>query len=795
MSLVPKKQPASKNGFENVHLPALRKRIAKAPENPGIYRWKDESGTVLYVGKAKNLKNRLKSYVQKGAEQGQGPWKQSMLRQIADFDATVTNTELEALVLETNLIKEMRPKYNVLMKDGKNYVYVEVTVADPYPRVEVVRKMDDKKAKYFGPYVSSYDTRRSLDMLHELFCFRACRESLEALNHAKGDREAVYGTGKLRPCLDYQIGQCCGLCAGVVSREEYRDHIEKVMAFFRGNYDPVIARAKELMMKAATDRRFEKAKELRDMLQSVEELKERQLVSDTSGENADVLGLALLAGKVQVVLMRKREGKLIGEESFHLMGRAESVEDVLEQFLPQFYESVADLPEIILVSEDFPSRAAFEELLSERHGRKVSVRIPERGKKSQLLDLAEKNAQEKAKQFEASWEAEERNTEEALTELARVLELPQNPRRIEGYDISHTGGTETVGSMTVFINGKPKNEFYRSFTIRTLAKGVVDDYRALKEVLTRRLRHLAGGLAFEEKKWNEGGVEFGKARKAEEETIQEIIGRYPGELSQSDLQYQQFVVARHEGDIVGFVRLREHPGKLQELSSLWVDERFRGNKLGQFLVRRLLHSSKKGKVYVRVFPELEQYYAELGFRHVLKSPRVFQERWEAHKKEHPDARERLVLVYDTVQHKPDASLAESPDLLVIDGGKGQLGVVMEVLRHFELSIPVIGLAKREEEVFVPGKPVSILFPQDSPAKFLLMRLRDEAHRFANRHRSKRAAKTLVASSLDRIPLIGPDTRQKLLIEFGSADAIRRAPDIALKKVLSMDQISALRKIL
>ncbi len=793
---VPVPSSSHSNGTENSHLPTLRRRIARASTGPGVYRWKDQEGTVLYVGKAKNLRNRLRSYVAPDAGKDQGPWKQSLFRQIADFDVTVVNSELEALVLETNLIKQLRPKYNVLMKDDKNYVYVEVTLQDAYPRVAVVRRMADPKAKYFGPYLSAYHTRQSLDMLHLLFPFFACKPSLDALNRAEGDSEVVYNTGKLKPCLDYQIGRCCGLCAGAVSREEYRKRIDAVLAFFRGNYDPVIRRAKEQMMEAAAERRFERAKDLRDMLQSVEELKGKQIVSDTSGENADVIGMALLSGKVQVVLMRKREGKLIDEESFTLMGRAESVPEVLEQFLPQFYENLADLPEIILVAEEFSGRETVEQFLSERHGRKVSVRIPERGAKSHLLQLAERNAQEKAKQFEASWEAEERNLEEALSELARTLDLSAPPKRIEGYDISHTGGTETVGSMVVFIDGKPKNDQYRSFTIRSMQRGAVDDYRALQEVLTRRLRHLVGGLAFEEAQWKEGGITVGKARKADAETIRAIVERHADVLSDRDLDYQTFIVARHEEDIIGFARLREHSGKLLELSSVWVDEPFRGNHLASFLIRKLLQSVKKGKVYVHAIPEgIERYYETMGFRHLLKTPAVFQERWERYRQEHPDAMERPVLVYDAQQHKPDASLSTVPDLLVIDGGKGQLSAVVDVLRRFDLSIPVIGLAKREEEVFVPGRSTSILFPRDSQGKFLLMRLRDEAHRFANRHRRTRASKTLTASALDRVPSIGPLTRRKLLKEFGSVDAIRRAPDAALKQVLSEEQIRGMREVL
>lgn len=769
-------------------LTQLRRRVAKTPEEPGIYRWKNKDGDVLYVGKAKNIRNRMKSYVNVGAEKGLGPWKLSLIHQIADFDVTVVNNELEALVLETNLIKELRPKYNILMKDGKNYVYIEISVHDPFPKVDIVRQMMDPKAKYFGPFVSAFDTRRSLDMLQELFGWRACKQSVDALNRAEGDEEAVYGTGKLRPCLDYQIGQCCGTCAAAISTEEYRLRIDRVIDFFKGNYKPVIDSARERMMQAATARKFEKASQLRDLLGYVESMQEKQIVSDTSGENVDVIGLALLSGKVQVVVMQKREGKLIGEQQFNLMGSAETIAEVLEQFLPQFYESVIDIPEAVIIGEDFPSREAFEEFLSARRGKKVRVIVPERGGKSRLLELAEQNAQEKAKQMEASWEADQRNTEQALEELVRLLDLKKIPDRIEGYDISHTGGTETVGSMVVFVNGKPRNEHYRSFTIHSMQSGAVDDYRALKEVLTRRLRHAAGGISFEEKKWGENGITFGKARKDESVRLKEITGK-------DDADYKEFLVARSESQIVGLVQMHEYEGGVLELSSLWVDEVHREGKLSQFLARLLLKSVKKGKVYLCTDPVFEQQYALVGFRHVLKSPKVFADICEAHAKVHPEEGERLVMVYEATQHKPDTSLSTVPDLIVIDGGKGQLGVGIEVLKEFSLDIPVIGLAKREEEVFVPGKPVSVLFPHDSPGKFLLMRLRDEAHRFANRHRQKRAKTTAFRSQLDSITSIGPETKQKLLAEFGSVDVIKRQPDERLMKFLTSEQLEMLRKVL
>lgn len=694
----------------------LRKRVSKAPTGPGVYRWLDDQDGVLYVGKAKNLRSRLRSYVAEKPSKDLGPWKLSLIGKIRNVDWTVTRSELEALVLETNLIKEFRPKYNVLMKDDKNYVYVRVSAKDPYPTVEIVRDLAKDGALYFGPHLRAMDTRRALDMVQDLVQYRACKESLSLLNRG-GD------PAKLRPCLDYQIGQCCGLCAGVVPAEEYLGRIERVVAFLKGDYAPLIERARSLMTQAAQLKQYERASHFRDTLQSLELMAERQIVSDTSGENVDVFGVALLSGAVHAVLLRKRSGKLIDEQSFSLMGRAESLPETLEQLLPQYYEASPDVPDVVLVGDDFPSREAMQELLSERRGKKVKIHVPERGAKSQLLSLAERNAQEKALKAEASWEADARNTEEALNALQQLVGLPMPPKRIEGYDISHLGGTETVGSMVVAIDGKPRNDHYRNFTIRTLQHGDVDDYRSLREVLTRRFRHLLGGIKAEEQRWTGEGVTVRKAKKGDHEAIERVLGRvHEGEA----------LVAEKDGELAAVAALADC-GEHCELATLWIDEGFRDGPLGSFLVRKVVQGAKD-KVYAQIDPALESAYAGVGFRHVQRAPKAFSER---------NLTENILMVCDPKEQKPDPSLTSRPDLLVIDGGKGQLSTAVEALRSWKLDIPVIALAKREEEVFAPGKDAPIPFPKDSPAKFLLMRLRDEAHRFANRHREKRAWNTFV----------------------------------------------------
>lgn len=808
-------------------LASLRARVAKAPQEAGIYKWLNAKGEVLYVGKAKNLRARLKNYVQKNPDKSLGPWKLSLIGQIADLDVTVVNSELEALVLETNLIKELRPKYNVLMKDDKNYVYVRITMGDTYPRVDVVRQMEKDGAKYFGPKPSAYQVREALGVLRKIFPFRTCKMGIELgvspspltpLPEGEGEHSGAVvslppqgeGSGmrgipldvicthrdRPTPCLDHHIGQCSAPCIGRKTPEEYyKESIEGVVRFFKGDHDAVKELLQERMKQAAINKQFERAAELRDSLKHIDELQEKQLVSDTSGEDGDFIGVAVLSNRAQVSLFQRRGGKVIGESSFALGGQVESIAEVLEQFLPQYYQDCAEFPSAVYIGEDIPERAVMEAWLSLQANHKVAIHIPERGTKSKLLELAEKNAQQKAKQAEIKWESETRNTEEALGELKEKLHLPEGPQRIEGYDISHHGGTETVGSMVVMKRGKPANAEYRSFTIHTMKSGMIDDYRSLKEVLTRRLRHLDEER--EEKKWAAKGVLFKKPVKADETALRELkagLGIEDGIA----IDAKECMTAKADDPsmnsgqdkVVAWTCLHLHEGGIMELALLWADAKHAKDKLDLALARRMLQKLKKGKVYAFVHPGLESRYSEIGFRYIVKPPPAVLTLLETRAKTTDGA--CIAMLYEVLQHKADSSLSSRPDLLVIDGGKGQLSTVVEVLKSLELEIPVIGLAKREEEIFLPNESFAVPFAKDSPAKFLLMRLRDEAHRFANRHRERRGARAMKGSLLDTVAGIGPETKKILLKQFGSVDQIFAASDDALGKWISSEQIQALR---
>lgn len=786
-------------------LTTLRQRIAKAPTGPGVYRWLNKDGDLLYVGKAKNLRNRLRSYVLKGAYKGLGLWKQSLLAQIADVDITVTNSEMEALVLETNLIKQFRPKYNIVMKDDKNYVYIKIDLKETYPRVDVVRQVEQDGAKYFGPRHSADIAYRTISFLRTVYPFRTCKMEIDVAPEANPGVIPLDVVCKHRdrptPCLDHHIGQCSAPCIGLKTPEQYREEsIDGVIEFLKGNEKPMLDLLKKKMEEAAKDKKYELAASMRDHLRGLLLRQDKQIVSDPNLEDADIIGIALLSGRSNVVVMQQRGGKVIDETSFSLAGSADSLQEVLTQFLPQFYAGSQDIPGVILIGEEFDGRDTMEEWLAGQRGKKVALRIPERGKKSHLLQLAEKNAHEKALQQEVRWETETRNIESALNTLAEKLRLPGPPARIEGYDISHTGGTETVGSMVVFRDGKPANDHYRSFTLRTIKSGMIDDYRSLREVLMRRLRYVSENLKKEEEKWKaEEGITFGRLKKSEMPLLEKLLPTHWTMLQ--DLEEEKrgafdYLVARRGEEVVAIAHLQEHSPSAVEFFPPSVSDEPMMQRLQAFLMRKMLRAFKKGKVYVCINSYLEQAYAELGFRYIKAAPHFLEDKMkDCIDPEFSQDGGNILMMYDVSQNKADPSFTATPDLLVIDGGKGQLSTVVEVLKDMKLEIPVIGLAKREEEVFLPNESEPTFFEKDSPAKFLLMRLRDEAHRFANRHRKKRKARAEISSSLDAIPGIGPRAKNQLLRQFGSLEGVRKAGDGELRLILREDQIETLKQYL
>lgn len=592
------------------------------PTKPGVYLHKDADGNVLYVGKAVNLRNRVRSYFHSTVDSIKTL---RLRRQIADIEVIITDSELEALLLEMTLIKQYQPRFNVRLKDDKRYPYIKVHWNDPFPKVTVTRRMIRDGARYFGPYTSVWAVQQTLDLLRKVFPYLTCDRIITGQDE--------------RACLYYDIKLCNAPCIGAVNQEQYRATIRQLMDFLDGKSDHILRSIEQRMAAAAEKLDFEKAADYRDQLKAIERITARQKVIGPSDTDQDVIAFARDDGDACVQVFFVRHGKLIGREYFMLDNtEGESDQAILQEFLTQFYEDAAYVPKEVLLPAEVEEARIIEEWLRRKRNTKVSIQVPRRGKKRELVEMATENAGDTLATLRQQWAADKSKHVTAITELQEALRLPAPPARIECYDISHTQGQQTVGSMVVFVQGAPQKSDYRRFNVQTTHN---DDYGSMREVLTRRFQRYRDTLA----------------------------------------------------------------GELHDPSQI--------------------------------------------------KPRA----------ERPTA------------------WAILPDLLLIDGGKGQLAVGQDVLREFGLEgeVPLAALAKQEEEIFLPDQSPSVLLPRRSEALYLVQRVRDEAHRFANEGHRKRRAKVGVASILDSVPGVGPKRRQLLLKRFGSLEALRAA---------SVEEISA-----
>ena len=609
----------------------VAEKLKTVPSRSGVYLYRDARGAILYVGKAINLRNRVRSYFHNSIDPSSKTGR--LVMEIADLEWIITETELEALLLEANLIKKHRPRFNILLKDDKRYPYVKVEWQNDFPKVLTVRKMERDGARYFGPYTNAGAVYATLETLRRIFPYLTCDRVI---------------TGKdPRACLYYDIKLCGGPCIGAVSKEEYRATIDRLCAFLEGKTDQVVAEIERKMQAASEGMQFERAAEYRDQLRAIRHIAERQKVVSTMGKDQDVVAFARdeKRGDACVQVFFIRQGKLIGREYFILEGaEGEDTREIVSSFLKQFYEEAATVPPEILLQVEVEEAQIIQQWLRQKRGAQVLLDVPREGQPADLVAMAAENAAETLGALQAQWMADEHKNEQALQELADGISLVAPPARIECFDVSNTQGTNTVASMVVFVKGVPRKSHYRKFNIKSVDGP--DDFASMREVLTRRLRRYFDA-------------------KAQEST--------------------------------------PAPGK-------------------------------------------------------LLAPRP--------------------------AGKKDESFSVLPDLLIVDGGKGQLGVAVEVLKEFDLfgQIPVCGLAKQQEEIFLPGHPDSIRLPRRSQGLFLMQRIRDEAHRFAiTAHRSLRT-RTGIASQLDAIPGVGPARRRALLKHFGSIDAIRAADVDAIAAV-------------
>ncbi|MCL2864228.1 MAG: excinuclease ABC subunit UvrC [Lachnospiraceae bacterium] len=601
----------------------IQEELKKLPGKPGVYLMYDKDESVIYVGKAISLKNRVRQYFQ--TSRSKGIKIDRMVAHITRFEYIVTDTELEALVLECNLIKEHSPRYNTMLKDDKAYPFIKVTVNEPFPRVMLARRLVRDKNKYFGPYKSAAAVRDAIDLIGKLYQIRNC------------NRRLPRDIGKERPCLNYHIHQCGAPCQGYVSEENYAKSVQEVLRFLNGNYESILKELKEKMEQAAAALKFERAIELRELLDNVKKIAQKQKITDNSGEDRDVLALAIEENDAVVQVFFIRSGRLIGREHFYLrVSEGDQSSGVLASFIKQYYGGTPFVPAELMLQEKMEEAAVLEEWLMMKRGGKVVIKVPQKGMKEKLVEMAAENARLVLSKDKERLKREEAVTIGAVKELETLLGL-SGLNRLEAYDISNTGGFETVGSMVVYEQGRPKRNDYRKFKI----KGVqgMDDYGSLREVLTRRFRH-------------------GLKEQAE---------------------------SREIGSFTAF-----------------------------------------------------------------------------------------------------------PDLILMDGGKGQVNIALEVLREFQLSIPVCGMVKddmhRTRGLVFESK--ELVIDIHSQGFRFITRIQDEAHRFAITYHRQLRSKNQVRSILDGIAGIGPTRRRALMGHFMSIENIKNASLEALQATPGLNQKAA-----
>jgi excinuclease ABC subunit C len=651
----------------------LLQQLDTLPAKPGCYLFKDAADRIIYVGKAVNLRSRVRSYFHESVD---SPKTQQLVQAIAGVDTIIVGSELEALILEMNLIKKHRPKYNVRLKDDKRYPYIKVHYADAFPKVTVTRRMDDDGSKYFGPYTSVWAVHQTLDVLRKIFPYLTC--------------DRIISGHDPRACLYWDIKLCMAPCIGASTREQYRAMIDDLCRFLRGHTEDVVARLKAEMLQASEALEYEKAAAIRDQLVAIERVVEKQKVISSEQVDSDVIAFARSNGEACVQIFFVRAGKLIGREYFVLEGTEDETNtQIVQQFVKQFYDEAAYVPPEVLLPEEIEEARIINEWLStKRGGDKVALSVPRRGLKRGLVEMAAENASETLAALKAQWEADTNKHYQALSELQSALGLPEPPNRIECFDISNTQGTAATASMVVFEQGTPRKAHYRRFTIKSVEGP--DDFASMKEALTRRFR-----------RWRE----------------EQEAGVRP---------------------VVAGVRQTNEDGR----------------------------------------PNAEDQPAAAGAEQPAAGtgPKSADGGRPARRP----------------GQKADESFARLPDLLIVDGGKGQLGVAVEVLHEYGLldHVPVCGLAKQQEEIFLPGLAQPILLPRRSQGLYLVQRARDEAHRFALTHHRSRRAKIGLASQLDAVPGIGPARRKALLKRFGSLAGIREASLEELASVRGMTRATA-----
>jgi excinuclease ABC subunit C len=685
----------------------LKQPPKNLPDSPGVYKMLNEEGRVIYIGKAKNLKKRVKQYFRKGYKHSTRT--QKLLDNLAKIETISVDKEIEAMILESNLIKQLQPKYNILLKDDKSYVYIKITNED-FPRIQIVRQVQKDGAKYIGPKTAQHKVKTTLKLLKKLFPFRHCNLDIKNIDQTlENEKKRVKVTRKTikYPCLDFFIKRCSAPCIGKIDPESYAKIIQKVERFLVGKGEETLSDLEKEMKLLAKNKKFEKAIKLRDKIEKVKDILETQKVAKPTDENKDIINYCILHNQVYFNLFQIRGGKLLNSENFTLTAKEVSENEnneILSAFLRQYYEIATDIPSEILIPHKFEDKKDLEELISEEKGAKVKFIIPKIGQKVRLLEMSAKNAQIYADRNKPSWKKESDNSLQTIESLKEILNLDKTPKRIECYDISHLSGTNTVASMVVFEKGAPNKKMYRKFQLRTIEDRKPDDFKSMEEVLTRRLRYLAKEFKFKDHKLK-------KSTKKDLETIKEL----------TNLESLENFYSLKKGDeLIAFGQITEINEKISLINY---------NSPNFKLIEELIKKSKGKRIYFSAKDEERDFYLQYGFEELKKTPAALEQ---------AQRREETMLVYDKIKQKKDPSFSKIPDLIIVDGGKGQLTQATKVIDKYQLDIPYISLAKRFEEIFTPHSKTPIILERNNPALQLVQRLRDEAHRFAiTFQRSKR----------------------------------------------------------
>ena len=704
----------------------LQAVLSSLPHKPGIYLHKDAEGHILYVGKATSLYQRVRSYF--GDPSELSPKNRALVAKIADVEFIVVGSEVEALILENEYIKRYQPKYNVRLRDDKSYPYIKVDLKADFPRVYRVRTFGRDGNRYFGPYTNSGAVDSTLDLMNKLFPYRTCRYDGTGWAPPRGTEANPPPDWKPkylpRPCTQYYIHRCNAPCVGNVTREQYDAVIRQVILFLEGKHEEVLADLRAQMEAAAENLEFERAAALRDRIQAVEQVLEKQKIINTTGPgDQDVIALAGADDETCAQVFFFRGGKLTGREYFILQGTRDAAPgEIMGSFIQQFYDQAPHIPAELVVQTEPEDVEALRAWLRQKRGGAVTLTEPQRGDKLRLVQMVAQNAGEVLEQQRIKWLSDSQKTALALEELRETLNLPAPPQRIECYDISNIQGTSAVGSMVVFVGGRPAPAEYRRFRIKSVAGQ--NDVASLQEVLRRRFKRLLGTRPnAEETEWHE---------EDEKETTENTERTESHEEEQGSGR----VVARGpEGPAQGEDGLK--PTGRGETAAAVGDE-----ASASASVLRPFNAESE---------TVDEALAELPNEEGA-SPDEAGDPW-----------------------------AQLPDLVIVDGGRPQLNAAMEALADLRVGVSTIGIAKEDhgsisthEELYLVEQPEPLVLPRGSQGLYLLQRIRDEAHRFAiTYHREVRSKRTF-RSVLDEIPGIGPKRKKALIRHFGSARAIAAA---------------------